>query len=40
MKKAGVDVHTLRGEELKKNWADNEKAVRELLVKLKLVESK
>jgi tripartite-type tricarboxylate transporter receptor subunit TctC len=40
MKKAGVDVHTLKGEELKKNWENNEKAVRELLVKLKLVESK
>lgn len=38
MKKAGVDVNVMKGEELLKNWADTEVRVRELLVKLKLVE--
>jgi len=38
MKKAGVDVHAMKGEELLKNWADTEVRIRELLVKLKLVE--
>lgn len=38
MKKAGVDVHVMKGQELAKYWADNEVRVRELLIKLKLVE--
>jgi len=38
MKKAGVDVHAMKGEELLKNWAGTEVRIRELLVKLKLVE--
>ena len=38
MKKAGVDVNVMKGEDLLKNWADTEVRVRELLVKLKLVE--
>ena len=38
MKKAGVDVNVMKGEELKKNWDQNEVRIRELLVRLKLVE--
>jgi tripartite-type tricarboxylate transporter receptor subunit TctC len=38
MKKAGVDVNVMKGPELAKYWADNEVRVRELLIKLKLVE--
>jgi tripartite-type tricarboxylate transporter receptor subunit TctC len=38
MKKAGVDVNVMKGPELAKYWADNEVRVRELLVRLKLVE--
>jgi tripartite-type tricarboxylate transporter receptor subunit TctC len=38
MKKAGVDVNVMKGEELKKNWDQTEVRIRELLFKLKLVE--
>lgn len=38
MKKAGVDVNVMRGQELAKYWADTEVRIRELLVRLKLVE--
>ena len=38
MKKAGVDVNVMKGEELEKNWSETEVRIRELLVRLKLVE--
>ena len=38
MKKAGIDVNVMKGEELSKSWDKTEKSIRELLVKLKLVE--
>lgn len=33
-----VDVNVMKGQELIKNWADTEVRIRELLIKLKLVE--
>lgn len=39
MKKAGVDVNLMKGEDLLKNWADTEVRIRELLIKLKLVQN-
>lgn len=38
MKKAGVDVYLMKGEEIKKAWAESEVRVRDLLIRLKLVE--
>ncbi len=38
MKKAGVDLNVIRGEEVPKYWAEAEPRIRELLVRLKLVE--
>jgi tripartite-type tricarboxylate transporter receptor subunit TctC len=39
MKKAGVDVNVMKGEALNKNWDETEVRIRELLVRLKLVEN-
>jgi len=39
MKKAGVDVNMIKGEEIPKVWAESEPRIRELLVRLKLIKN-